>query len=259
MKREGTMPFALRNEAGTLGVQCNHNGLSLAGVPLLAKRRDGFDSRPVEELRHLLSRAYRTKGEWSDEFERIVAVAAALNDGNPKRALNEAAELRLPDLDWDGAVRIAYAENALAKCGFDPNEPRDRCGRWTAGGAEALAPIILAGLHSHSVDFDYGNIDDAAYNGDYHNWLLKDLERDFRRRGCNVLREINVIGINRVVGRVDIIVQPPNGGLPMVLEIKTGLKPQYTDSQRVTYLLLAVGGHATSDDPRVSSVGLTPG
>ena len=60
------------------------------------------------------------------------AVANALNQGDLTRAMIAAVWLGLPPLDWDGAARIAQAQDALEK--YDPDEPRDWRGRWTSGG-----------------------------------------------------------------------------------------------------------------------------
>ena len=46
--------------------------------------------------------------------------------------------LKLPDLDWAGAVRIAQADEALRK--YDPDEPRDSRGRWTSENWLRLPP-----------------------------------------------------------------------------------------------------------------------
>jgi hypothetical protein len=69
------------------------------------------------------------------------AVARALNAGDMVRASIAAVHLRLPPLDWPGAVRIAEAHDLLKQ--YDPNEPRDARGRWTTegGGADADAPL----------------------------------------------------------------------------------------------------------------------
>ena len=60
-------------------------------------------------------------------------VVRALNGGDTVRAMIAAAQLKLPALDWDGAVRIARAEEALQK--YSSNQPRDWHGRWTTDGA----------------------------------------------------------------------------------------------------------------------------
>jgi hypothetical protein len=73
----------------------------------------------------------------------LLAVADALNEGETARAMIAAVQLKLPPLDWHGAVRILRAENALAKYNFNPTEPRDWHGRWTTGDdstADAAAP-----------------------------------------------------------------------------------------------------------------------
>lgn len=116
----------------TFGLSCGPTGLDLAGVPLL--RRDGarFEPRPPAEIDYLLERAYRAEGKGSAVGDTLEAVAYALNCGKTAAATALARTLRLPRLDWDGAVRIAYADTALRKA-YNPNEPRDWHGRWTSG------------------------------------------------------------------------------------------------------------------------------
>ena len=54
-------------------------------------------------------------------------VARALSENEMVRAMIAAVLLKLPELDWDGAVRIAQADDTLSK--YDPDEPRDFHGR----------------------------------------------------------------------------------------------------------------------------------
>ncbi len=65
-------------------------------------------------------------------------VASALNKGDMARAMMTAVLMRLPDPG--NPVRIADVDGALAKAGFDPNEPRDEHGRWRRDGDEDAAP-----------------------------------------------------------------------------------------------------------------------
>ena len=58
------------------------------------------------------------------------AIARALDDGQIARAMIGAVLLKVPDLDWDGAVRIARAEDALLKAGYREFESRNSDGEW---------------------------------------------------------------------------------------------------------------------------------
>ncbi len=89
-------------------------------------------------------------------------VAAALDAGDHEYAANAASLLDLPDLDWEGAVRIANAENARAK--FNVGELRDWRGRWTTGGTSSGASTMSLPAdwrHRRSPLFQY-----ASYESD---------------------------------------------------------------------------------------------
>jgi len=131
-------PYRLTDEPGGLGLNCTDTGLSLAGVPLLRTTPLGFEPRSAAEIGALANRAYGDDIDPTRLASGLEVVAQALNRGDLGRAMIAAVQLRLPELDWGAAVRIAQAEHALAK--FDPNEPRDGRGRWTTGAGAAPAP-----------------------------------------------------------------------------------------------------------------------
>jgi hypothetical protein len=126
--------FRLADETGSLGLKCTMAGLSLAGAPLLRTTAAGFEPRPADELSGLLKSAYGDDVVPAELFGGFEVIARALNQGDLGRAMVAALRLRLPELDWRGAMRVARAHDALAK-GFDPGELRDRFGRWTTGGS----------------------------------------------------------------------------------------------------------------------------
>lgn len=123
--------FRLTSEPGGLGLSCGPDGVSLAGVPLLRTTQSGFVPRPAREIASLLQAAY---GEDPTGLKtRLGVIAQALNRGDFGFAAIAAVQTRTPELSADAAARLANAENALAK--YDPQEPRDWHGRWTAGEA----------------------------------------------------------------------------------------------------------------------------
>jgi hypothetical protein len=123
--------FRLTQEPGGLGPSCSAKGLAFAGVPLVVRRAGAFTVRSEPEVRHLIG-ACGIDIDVPRLQEGLAAVARALNEGNLPRALIAAVHLRLPELDWHAAARIAQADEQLKK--YDPNEPRDWHGRWTTGG-----------------------------------------------------------------------------------------------------------------------------
>lgn len=135
------------NTPSSLGLSCQPTGVSLAGAPLLRRTTTGFAPRPRGEIDTLMKAAYGQQADSEPISRRLGVVADALNRGDLGRAMVGAVRLRLPELSWDRAVRIARAEDALAKYNFNPDEPRDSRGRWTSGGATTApkAPMTPGG------------------------------------------------------------------------------------------------------------------
>jgi hypothetical protein len=115
----------------------------LAGVPLLRLTEGSFAPRSPAEIARLLSAAYDIDADTTSVMAGLGVVANALNGGDTVRAMIAAAQLKLPALDWDGAVRIARAEEALRK--YSSNQPRDWHGRWTREGeAGPIKPQLVS-------------------------------------------------------------------------------------------------------------------
>jgi len=141
--------FKLDDGRSVLGLRCDQGGLSLAGVSLLRKGEQGFEPRPKPELQLLLSRGLGVDADFSDRLSGIETVARALNEEDLSKALIAAVLLRLPELDWEGAVAISKADDSLHK--YNSNEPRDERGRWTTGaivepGSASTTYVADAGL-----------------------------------------------------------------------------------------------------------------
>ena len=130
--------FRLSDDVQSYGLDCSKTGLALAGVPLLYQGNIGFSARRPEEIHWLLSSAYQRQPNVGAIQAGLNAVARALNAGEIGRAMIAAILLKLPELDWAGAARIAQAEDVLAK--YDPDEPRDWHGRWTSNPPLRLPP-----------------------------------------------------------------------------------------------------------------------
>jgi hypothetical protein len=115
--------------------------VSLAGVPLLHSTRARFVPRPAAEIATLLKAAYGADGDPGRLHSRLGAIAKALNSGDFALAAIAAVHTRTPELSREAALRLANADEELAKRNFNPDEPRDWHGRWTTGGAAAQASI----------------------------------------------------------------------------------------------------------------------
>jgi hypothetical protein len=133
--------FRLTNEPGGLGLSCTFAGVSLAGVPLLRKTRAGFVPRPTSEITSLLRAAY---GEDPTCLQsRLGAIAQALNKDDFTSAIIAAVHTRTPELSPAAALRLAKADEELTKYNFNPDELRDRHGRWTRDGAAGSADYAM--------------------------------------------------------------------------------------------------------------------
>jgi hypothetical protein len=144
--------FRLTNEPGGLGLGCTPAGVALAGVPLLRSTPAGFVPRPASEISTLLKAAYGADGDPSPLHSRLGAIAKALNSGDFALAAIAAVHTRTPELSREVALRLANADEELAKYNFNPDEPRDWHGRWTTGGAAAPASIAAPEIESDRAD-----------------------------------------------------------------------------------------------------------
>jgi hypothetical protein len=129
--------FRLADGADGIGVSCTLEGVALAGVPLLRKTVAGFAARPSAEIGVLIELAFGRDTDPAGVSRGLDVIAEALNRGDLGRAQVAAVRLALPELNLDGAIRIARADETLTK--YDPSEPRDAAGRWTMGGGAGRA------------------------------------------------------------------------------------------------------------------------
>jgi hypothetical protein len=130
--------FRLTDETDGLGLSCTPAGVSLAGVPLLRRTQAGFKPRPASEIASLLKAAY---GDDPTGLQsRLGAIAQALNSGDFTKAMIAAVHTRTPELSPEAALRLANADEELTKYNYNPDELRDRHGRWTTGSESITAP-----------------------------------------------------------------------------------------------------------------------
>jgi len=102
----------------------------------------GIQPRSRAQIRRLVSCAYGMEIDAAKLEAGLTVAARALNVGDMAYAMTAAVLLKLPELDWAGAARIAQADAALSK--YSDDEARDWHGRWTLGAtgvASAGVPI----------------------------------------------------------------------------------------------------------------------
>jgi hypothetical protein len=95
-------------------------------------------------------------------------------------------------------------------------------------------------------------------NRDYHDEVVEKIARIVRRLGCRAETEIQLVALDGVSARADILMMTPDGRL-FIIEVKTGVGPKYEDSQRLLYPMAMLGGHVFSPDPRIAEFGFAPG
>ncbi len=176
--------------------------------------------------------------------------------------LRQVSDLRLAHLRLKSEVawlRFLLAFERCArlalKAGFNPDQPRDDHGRWTDTGS---FDDTLRGLLD---EFEDGSLlQDIAYPGDFHDVVRDYFVEGLRKAGHAIETEIGLVlpSVPPVAARIDILARDPNG-LLYGLEIKTGYDPTFTPGQRVVYPHAIGGAGVTSYDPRIRSLGLTPG
>jgi hypothetical protein len=136
--------FRLTSGPGEFGLSCDPRGLFLARVPLLRKTHAGFVPRPGPEIASLIKAAYGAHGDQTRLQSRLGAIAQALNDGDFATAMIAAVHTRTPELSPEAALRLAKADGELTKYNFNPDEPRDRHGRWTRDGSSDPASFTAS-------------------------------------------------------------------------------------------------------------------
>ena len=136
----GQRDLALTAEGLFLG-----DGAALVAAGQGASGRYRAEARPPAAIAALIEAAY---GEVLDAVaigNGLGAVARAIEAGDLARASIAAVHLRLPSLADEAAMERLARADRLLKAGFDPDEPRNERGRWTAeGGGAADAPVRVA-------------------------------------------------------------------------------------------------------------------
>jgi hypothetical protein len=273
--------FRLANEPGATGLSCDENGVHLGGAPLLRRTDTGFEPRANSEIEALIAKAYGGAEDGKRLLSGLRVVADCLNNGELTRAMIAAVFLRLPDLDQEGAEGIAKVDALLQK--YDPNEPRDRRGRWTTGGAggspeapdatqpgnrtsaPALTPASVSKPdHSaHLINADYtedaGDLTDVAYNNKFHDEVVEEVVELAEEHGSRVVTEVDLKAVNGATTRADLIIAPSDGGPMAVVEVKTGKNPPATAGQIALYPLVPLGNHVWPTNSRMLSLGYPPG
>jgi len=246
-------------EAARAGLTLDDRGLLLGCVPI-AVREQGvrgerrYRIKPAAEIARMLRLAY---DEAPDDLgvrcaRRLQRVVDLLKVGDDAKAGVQVSLARFPAISPEGLGKLSAARG-LRRAG-DAYLTEDRiaahetgAGEWTAGGG---------GSSATPGEVNPETIDDIA-NRDYHDQVVAKVARIARALGCSVVTEIPLTGVNGVTARADILMKTPVGQL-VLIEVKTGNRPSYEDSQRVIYPMATIGEHVFSDDPRITQLGFLP-
>jgi hypothetical protein len=128
--------FKLAEVQSDLGLNCTlASGVTLGGVPLLARDHTGWTARPAIEITTLLKEAYGSRTSPENVSRGLNVAAQALNKGDLGRAMIATIQLRLPTLGRERAESLRFKAQRLLK--YNPDEPRDAHGRWTTAGGSS--------------------------------------------------------------------------------------------------------------------------
>ncbi len=130
--------FKLAQRGGSDGLHCGPEGLFLGPSPLIVHIGGVYRLRAEDEITDLLATAYGSPAEGQGLPPRLRLIREALQEGDHCRAMILAVQARLGPVMPDGIARLARTE-ALGKYSFNPDEPRDRLGRWTSA-EDAASP-----------------------------------------------------------------------------------------------------------------------
>ena len=175
----------------------------------------------------------------------------------------------------------AFPPEALEK--HNPDQPRVPAGntdggQWTSGnssgataGSTTKQPPGIQVAHAsdrrgHEVRTDAtsaGNnlpIVDAAYQGEYHDFLRDQYADILRAAGNTVVKEVplTIASDPPITAEIDILFRTVDG-VVYGIEVKTGNDPSFTLPQQIVYPHVEAGGIVVSSDPRITALGLTPG
>lgn len=222
------------------------------GTALVVKRGASFARVSDRDIGNLAGALFGAEIVYGPLIPTLERAARFLERGQLSEAQETIAQLKLPPLTATGEQLMRIAPNF-----FDP----DKHPRWPAGQSDG-------GQFRPADGSGDGNglpaiVPVADFSGGFHRAVVDAWMDFFREKGIPAVDEplIQSVGTLGVVGgRPDIIVNDPSLGLPWtVFEIKTGDDPTFTPAQAAYYPLLQLGGHIYSWDPRIRSLGLTPG
>jgi len=140
------------------GVSCDEEGPSIGPVRLFEMTADGLAPRPVDELDFIFGEVFGCPINFAAKMTGLTVVARALDAGDLAKAMIATQLTHLPTLPDEAAFHRAVHADMLAKAGFNPAEPRDERGRWTA---DSASQVRVRGQPTRPLSVRVDNTDDG--------------------------------------------------------------------------------------------------
>jgi hypothetical protein len=223
-------------------------------------------------LMHLALSGLAKLAHPKEDARRLFVVDALIEAGVAPSVIIEGLGLESPSKD-----------QALDK--YNPDQPRVPAGnpdggRWTdgdwVGAARASTTKKPAGVQIADLSGTRGYdnevvsdaapqtdglpIEDAAYQGRYHDFLRDQFADILRAAGNSAITEVplTMAADPPITAQIDILFRTA-AGIVYGIEVKTGDDPSFTLAQRIVYPHVDAGGIVMSSDLRITALGLTPG
>lgn len=224
-------------------------------------------------------------------FRQCERISDALNKGEVALAQIYGLHIPIANLDDRTLRRLALID--VLKAGFNPDEQRvpkgePHAGEWTTGGAVQSGTDASEGSSGDAVSFDNqsaaadttlvpvslrsgaqtnageqpaatsGSLLTVAYPGDYHDAVVQALKGYLAQNGGVVVTGVTLNAVNGMTAVADMVAKLP-GAPAFIVEVKTGPGAQFTYPQMIVYPMAQVGGHVSSPNASLTSLGLAPG
>jgi|SRR5579864_1046198 len=140
------------------GVYCTKEGVFIGNGCQLVLAQKGclcggerYRVRPAAEIKALLDAAQGGEADLDYVMAQLKKIASYLGRGELNLAQIATLYLGLPDLRDALAIARLHRADDLLKAGFNPDEPRDSNGRWTADGANSPVALPAAAADGRAI------------------------------------------------------------------------------------------------------------
>jgi hypothetical protein len=117
-------------------VRLTKTNVLVGPIPLLTRTLFGVRPRPLKEILEIFDVGGQAIINFATRYKKLQALADALNENDFSKAAMLFAHLQLPKHLPNEITQFLLLVEHCTKANFDPSEPRDEKGRWTADGNE---------------------------------------------------------------------------------------------------------------------------